>query len=812
MTEKFQVAVRSLVEFVLTRGDLNMTFTGASRAAEAIRAHQRVQKGRPAGYVAEVPVSHIVETGPFTLEISGRVDGIYMPEAGEGSAPVMIDEIKTTVGDLEAALSHENPVHWGQVKAYAYMYGVANSLSTMNVQLTYYQLDSREQVEAQKTFTIKELETFFKDLVAHYLKWMAVLAEWAIVRDRSIKALKFPFSTYRPGQREMAVQVYKTIQHDRQMIFQAPTGIGKTMAVLFPAVMALGRGMVNKVFYLTARTTARTVAEETIDVLSRNGLSIKALTLTAKEKICFNPEAACDGSACEFARGYFDRVAAAREFLFGRADLFTREEIVSIAKTYRVCPFEFSLDLTLWADVIVCDYNYAFDPRVYLRRFFTDRTDKYTFLVDEAHNLVDRSREMFSAAIRKQPFLNLRRAVRSALPVLFKAMGKINSELVTVRKACEMAGGMIAGSTVPERLVSLLTHWHALAEKYLATNGDASYRDDLLDLYFEVGAFLRISDIYDDGYVTYMKQAGTDVCIKLFCIDPAGKMKEALERCNSVVFFSATLAPAGYIRETFGCGPSAACYSLPSPFPREHLKLMVSNFVSTRYRERDKSLPTLVQLIRTMTASVTGNYMIFFPSYYYMTAAYDRFHATYPNEAVLVQTPGMSEDARDAFLMKFAKNNPRPLIGFAVMGGIFGEGIDLKGNRLTGAMIVGVGLPGISDENELIRKHFDRAKGAGFEYAYLYPGINRVLQAAGRVIRSETDRGVVLLVDERYATVRYRELLPAHWTPDYTRTEKEVADVLQAFWERMLEYYKEGSGTDRKQSPCETVFRLPSAV
>lgn len=782
MKEKLQVAVRELVAFVLATGDLNMTYTGASRATEAIRAHQRVQRQRPAGYEAEVPISHLIETNDFFLEITGRIDGVYFSANSNSLESVVIDEIKTTTIDLKDAQKANNPIHWGQAKAYAYMYAAANHLSSVGVQLTYYQLDTQKQVEDRKHFSLDELQEFFDPLVAQYLKWAAILADWRERRDTSIENLQFPFDDYRPGQRKMAVQIYKTIEQQLQLLVQAPTGIGKTMAAVFPSIMALGKGMIEKFFYLTARTTARAAAEDALVCLVRKGLRIKSLTLTAKDKICFNPEAACTAEECQFAKGYFDRIMEAREFLFLHKDMMTRETIISAAQKYTLCPFEFSLDLAPWADVIICDYNYAFDPRVYLRRFFLDKTGEYTFLVDEAHNLVDRSREMFSAEIRKQPFLDLRRAVKESLPALYKIMGRINTELVKVRKVCESAGGEMAISEAPNYLITLFMVFQSLAEKYFASNQQLVFHEDLLDLFFEVSAFSRIIDAYDAGYMTCMETDGKDLRIKLFCINPAGNMKEALGRCRSAVFFSATLTPSTYFMEIFGCDSTANYYSLPSPFPKEHLRLLYSNRISTRYKSRETSLEALVGLIGTAVSHVPGNYLVFFPSYQYMNMAFDEVSNMNLGAELILQSPGMSEEEREAYLDKFTGDNPKTLVGFAVMGGIFGEGIDLKGKRLSGAVIVGVGLPAISFENELIREHFDHEKTAGFEFAYLYPGINRVLQAAGRVIRSETDRGVVLLIDERYATVRYRELLPPHWRPSRIQRRGELEKELEVFW------------------------------
>ncbi|MBU4318953.1 MAG: ATP-dependent DNA helicase [Proteobacteria bacterium] len=783
MKEKLQIAVRALVEQVLREGDLSFSFTGQSRTVEAIRAHQKVQKSRPAGYEPEVRVSHQLETETFLLEISGRIDGVYGPEENASEDTVVIDEIKTTTSDLQAYADSDHPIHWAQAKIYAYMVANARNLSRIHIQLTYYHLDTGQRLEIRRPFEFDTLADFFDGIVSRYLARASILAQWHETRNTSLSGLSFPFPDFRPGQREMAVQVYKTIQHQRQLLVQAPTGIGKTMAAVFPALKALGLGLVSKIFYLTARTTARAVAEKAASAMARKGLRVKSLTLTAKDKICFNPESACNAEECSYAKGHFDRVDAAIHDLFtSNQEALTREVVEEAARTHHVCPFEFSLDLTLWADMIICDYNYAFDPRVYLRRFFTEETGDYTFLVDEAHNLVDRSREMFSAELRKQPFLDLRKTLKEALPGLYKTIGRLNAQFVKIRTACEDAGGQMAQPEAPPEMSSLLNAFLSQAERWLVQNHPAAFREQLLDLYFKVGSFLKILEGYDENYITCAEKNDKDLRLKLFCINPADRMKAALARCRSVVFYSATLTPASYFKQLFGCGDEAFCLSLPSPFPKENFCLLLANHISTRYRNREGSLNDLVRLLSALISGSPGNLLIFFPSYQYMTAVHGALVDDSPTTEILIQAPGMSEGERERFLEQFTCEKGQRLVGFAVMGGVFGEGVDLEGERLTGAAIVGVGLPGISVENELIRQYFDRIDGTGFDHAYLYPGINRVLQAGGRVIRSETDQGVVMLIDERYTTARYRNLLPDHWQPVRVRNEKDLEKQLQKFW------------------------------
>jgi DNA excision repair protein ERCC-2 len=776
LKSELKIAVRELVENVLRSGDLVFEFLGSSRPVEGIRAHQKIQNSRPDTYQPEVSISHQIETDRFRIIIGGRIDGVYTEPDH-----TTIEEIKTTTRDLDYFKNNENALHWGQVKTYAYLYGSRQGLDEIMTQLTYYRIDTGEVREIKRTFGISELEIFFNDLVARYLEWAETIFDWSRRRDQSIQDLDFPFATYRPGQRQMAVEAFRTMRNHGQLLIEAATGIGKTIAVLYPSVKSLAERVSQKVFYLTARTTGRIVAEKALDELRAQGLRLKSVTLTAKDKICFCPDSACNPEECEYARGHYDRINDAVKAIFA-GDAFTREQITGTAKAYRVCPFEFSLELSLWADCIICDYNYVFDPRVYLRRFFQEENGDYIFLIDEAHNLVDRSREMFSAEIFKQPVLDVRRQLKNELPHIFKSLGRINAWLVKARKKCEESGNPLAEKNPPDELVPLLRGFLFITERWLSQNIKTAFRESLLDLYFAISGFIRVADQYDDCYTSCYEKIGKDLKLKLFCIDPAAHLEKAMGRCQAAVLFSATMTPMDYFKQILGCDPAARHLILPSPFPGENLGLLISDQISTYYRHRDQTVSQVSQVISALVEQKTGNYLLYFPSYAYMRKIYHSFTDRNPQIETILQTSGMSEPDREAFLKRFSDDNPQTLVGFAVMGGIFGEGIDLVGDRLVGAVVVGVGLPGISLERELIKEHFTRTLSAGFEYAYLYPGINRVLQAAGRVIRTEKDRGVVLLIDQRYARFQYKSLLREEWDPVRVQDTRQLADRLQDFW------------------------------
>ncbi|OGN89322.1 MAG: hypothetical protein A2158_01305 [Chloroflexi bacterium RBG_13_46_14] len=771
-----RIAVRSLVEQIYRSGSLGVDFGGTERAVEGIAGHRKIRKSRPDAYRTEVPVAYRLDTPYFILELTGRIDGV-----DESSEPVIIEELKTTNRDPDEIAAAENPVHWGQLKLYAYCYAVEHELEQVAGQLTYYHIDSGISRELRQTFRLDELEAFFREIIDRYLEWANTVEEWYRLRDASIRNMVFPFPEYRAGQRQMAVDVYTALKQGEQVLIQAPTGIGKTVAAVFPAVKALGEGHVEKLFYFTARNTGKMAAEDALSRLRRKGLRLKSVTITAKEKACPLPPIYCQPEACDYAQGYYDRIGEAVKAAF-ELDELTREKIAELARQHRVCPFEFSLDLSLWADCIICDYNYAFDPRVYLKRFFQDSSGVYAFLIDEAHNLVDRTREMYSAELSRRDINNLRKAARDYLPAMYRQLGKINRWLGVARKQCGELGEAYAEKSSPESLLPLLRKFAEDAQKWLAGNEPAPFRKELLDRYFEAYWFLDVAEKYDESYATCFDNSGGDFRIKLFCIDPSGQTKEALKRSHSAVFFSATLTPAEYFKRLFGCVEYAETRSYSSPFPPENLCLLLMPTISTLYRKRTATVPAVTEMISETVGRKRGNYLLFFPSYHYMRMVYEAFIDRQDDLDILLQTSAMSDDERAVFLAKFSGDNQRTLAGFAVMGGIFGEGIDLVGDRLTGAVIVGVGLPAICLERELIREYFDLSAEAGFEYAYTFPGFTRVLQAAGRVIRTEKDRGVVALIDERFAGLRYQRLFPKEWRPVQVTSVDRLHEVLQEFW------------------------------
>ncbi|MDP4088286.1 MAG: ATP-dependent DNA helicase [Bacillota bacterium] len=796
MEEKVEIkiSVRNLVEFILRSGDLDARFMSSTRAVEGTRIHQKLQKLNKKKYGEmgmeynpEMVLIHRFEYNGIPFVVEGRADGIIVPmKENELFMKVIVDEIKTTTLSLEDLEEEYNNLHWAQAKCYAYIYALQNGNTEMDVQLTYCDIENEDIKIFIKNLSFSELEGFFTDIIEKYYRWAELSENWSRKRDGSIRSLGFPFEKYRKGQRELAVSVYRTIVEGKRIFIQAPTGIGKTISTLFPSVKAVGEGLVSKIFYLTAKTITRQVAEEAVRRMRDGGLSLKSITLTAKDKICFNKGSACNPEACSYAKGHFDRVNRAIEDILINEDDITRNKLEYYAAKHSVCPFEYSLDLTLWCDCIICDYNYVFDPRVNLKRFFEGKGD-FAFLVDEAHNLVDRAREMYSAELSKRDFLKLKKSMKYLDSGIAKILGKLNTYMLSLKK--ELAEeDFYVQEGLPEEMYPLLRKFTKASEEWLGKNEGREAHEDLLQLYFDVMAFLRIWELYDKRFVTYIEEAEGDLKIKLFCLHPGNLIDQSLQKGRAAVLFSATLMPMNYFKDILGGGEEAYSVKLTSPFPMENQCLLVVDSVSTRYRHRDKSVSDVADYIHEFVAEKTGNYMVFFPSYKYLTGVYNRFAELYPEVRVMLQQGEMDEAQRDEFLEAFQEGTQETLAAFVVLGGIFSEGIDLKGERLIGAVIVGVGLPQICIERNIIKDYFDAEKSRGYDYSYTYPGMNKVLQAAGRVVRSDDDRGAILLIDDRFSTVSYRGLFPEHWkNAKRIRNTKEMKMMLEAFWHHTVE-------------------------
>lgn len=794
---EFKLSVRNLVEFMFRSGDIT---TGAGmRDTEAMlkgsKIHRKIQQRMGGDYRAEVPLSYTVPVSDDGIEVDvildGRADGIFTQ-----NGVTTIDEIKSVYADIQ---KFEEPimVHQAQAMCYAYIVTMEKERKKIQVQMTYVNIDTEDEKRFLISYTKEEIYDWFHKLMEDYKKWVIWQIKWTKERNASIKGVEFPFP-YREGQRDLVVGVYKTILRKKKLYVEAPTGVGKTISTVYPTVMAMGEGIVEKIFYLTAKTITRTVAEEAFHIMREKGVKLKTITLTAKEKICPLEKSDCNPDKCERAKGHFDRVNDAIYEMLVKEDEVTRELIEQYSLKYSVCPHEMALDLTLWSDAIICDYNYAFDPKVYLKRFFqVERKHDYCFLIDEAHNLVDRAREMYSATLVKDDFLEVKKIIRVRSKKLERKLSTCNRKLLILKENWEeyiQAAQRNHHYQVLEEIDSLilsLMNVFGEFDAFLKEHTEFENRDTVMELYFNISHFLNMYELLNDKYLIYANEEEQECFfLKLQCMDPSDNLKRCLEKGSSAVFFSATFLPITYYKEQLaGTGEDYAIYA-PSPFRKEKRLIAVGNDVSTKYTSRTESeYEKVVTYLYHFVKNKTGNYLVFFPSYSYMNKIYQimenkTWEKVFPKEQVLLQGSHMTEEEKEEFLRSFVEEPEETRIGLCVTGGIFGEGIDLKGNRLIGAVIVGTGLPMVCDEREIFRNYYEERVKTGFEYAYLYQGMNKVLQSAGRVIRTMEDTGIILLLDYRFLNRQYVDLFPKEWYPYEVVNVNNVEQIVTDFWRK----------------------------
>ncbi len=704
---------------------------------------------------------------------------------GQPRADIYIDEIKGVYRDV-AMIREPVPVHLAQAKCYACIYGSQRGLDRIGVQMTYCNMETEEIRRFREEYSVEALSAWFDAVVTEYQKWAKLEIDWREIRQASIKNLQFPFP-WREGQEEVASSVYRTMLRKKKLFIQAPTGTGKTLSTVFPAVKAVGEGLADRIFYATAKTVTRTVAEDAYAILRGKGLRMKTVTLTAKEKICFTGEAECNPDACPYAKGHFDRVNDAVYEFISSGEVFDRPAIEAQAEKWQVCPFEFGLDVSLWADAVICDYNYIFDPRAKLKRFFGEGVKgDYLFLIDEAHNLVERGREMFSATLGKEDFLELRKAVRPHSQKMARALGRCNNWLLERKRESDSGPVQILPDvgTFPIYLMNLC----GIMEEFLEDSRDAEVNEKVLELYFQARRFLDTSDLLGEDYVVYTELSEDGKFrIRLFCVDVSKNLQECLDKGKSTIFFSATLLPIRYYKSLLSTEQENYAIYAHSIFPREKRCVMIGTDTTSRYTNRgEQEYRKMAEYVLQLILAKRGNYMIFFPSYRMMDEVAQQFVDLCKEQGeeirLLCQENGMKEAQREEFLRQFERPHEQGLAGFCVMGGIFGEGIDLGGEQLIGAVIVGTGIPQVCTEREILKQFYDKRGEDGFFYAYLCPGMNKVLQSAGRVIRTEEDEGIILLLDERFATARYRSMFPEEWGSPALCTRSTVRGKAEEFW------------------------------
>lgn len=779
------ISVRNLVEFVLRSGDLDnrQTAAGQRNAMEAgSRIHRKIQKSMGSNYRAEVTLKHVVDEGEFCIAVEGRADGVITEPGG-----VIIDEIKGVYMDI-GRLEEPVGVHLAQAMCYGYIYCFDHNLDSIALQITYCSLETEEIRRMRKDCSFEELREWFGGLIHEYVKWARYLYQHGIRRDNSLRELEFPYA-YREGQRDLAVSVYRAVTRRRNLFIQAPTGVGKTLSTVYPGLKAMGEGHVEKIFYLTAKTITRSVAEETFDVLRQRGMYLRTVTITAKEKVCFLDSPQCNPVDCPYAKGHYDRVNDAVYEIIHREFGITREVVLQYAREYRVCPFEFCLDITGWADGIICDYNYVFDPNARLRRYFSDGMEgEYLFLVDEAHNLVSRGRTMYSASLIKEDVLLARRVLKNRSVRAAKLLDRCNKQLLEMKRESE---GYVIHESI-NHLVTTLMSLFGEMETFMDEHREFEDRDLVLDFYFQLRDFLTTFEGMDEAYRIYTKLLEDGrFMVKLFCMNPAAHLKACMDKGRSTVFFSATLLPVMYYKELLSGNKEDYAVYAESPFPATNRLLMVAGDVSSKYTRRNRrEFEKILSYITDTAGQRRGNYMVFFPSYQYLNEIrklWEEREGTAGGQGVklLVQSSRMDEQEKEAFLEEFKGERQDTLVAFCVMGGIFSEGIDLKEDRLIGVMVVGTGLPMVCTEQEILRNYFDQKNGRGFDYAFQYPGMNKVMQAAGRVIRTMDDRGVILLMDDRFLRDEYQALFPREWRSYRVVNQKNVGKTVKEFWEGM---------------------------
>ena len=828
----FRISVRNIVEAVLRSGDIDNRFSGRDIDAmqEGARLHKKIQKSMGSAYLPEVFLkTTVMVTGPgqsLLLTVEGRADGIITggvvsaggadakDNAAVGTAAgksatcpdVCVDEIKCVAFDVDA-LEAPVPVHRAQAMCYAYIYAHDHGLDSIGIQMTYCSIETEKIKRFNESFSYEELEAFFLDLVSRQSVWLFFKLAWDEERNASIREMSFPFP-YREGQRDLVAAILATFRKRGKIFIEAPTGVGKTISAVFPAVWQMGGGNVSKIFYLTAKTIARTVAEEAFAILAQRGMVFRPITLTAKEKLCILEKPDCNPVACPLAKGHFDRVNSAVYDLVTSGCAITREKILEYSERYGVCPFEMMLDASLWCDAVICDYNYCFDPNVYLKRFFgAERTELrplntpsqkspgskapketfptdpgYVFLIDEAHNLVDRGREMYSAQLIKEDFLKAKKLCgdRYIYARLAKSLDAVNKALLKLKRECDEVEILESTDAVCLLLLRVSSEYESLNRSEQTGLGE-----EMRDLYLEIRHFLNMHETADEDYMAYTDfLEDRSFRIRLQCMRPANKLKAFLDANGCAAFYSATLLPISYYIDQLGGSSSDYAVYAPSPFPRENRLVMIGRDVSTKYTNRSRSeYEKILDYIIRFVSAKTGNYLVFFPSYRMMEEVAELDVDSGLNNLVM-QKSHMTEAEKEDFLSIFANEPTETNVGFCVMGGVFSEGIDLREDRLIGTVIVGPGLPMVCNERELFRGFYDRKSSDGFNQAYLYPGMNKVLQAAGRVIRTMEDKGAILLLDQRFTDRAYSSLFPSEWSGCKVVTRDSMDGYLKEFWNR----------------------------
>ncbi len=796
------LSVRELCARALQPADLDLRpgamRPGAERAEMGRRAHRLLQKrSEQAGYRAEVTLTNTTLLDGICYEVSGRADGVLHGEQ------TVVEEIKS-VGE-RAFERPPSAFAEAQAMCYAYFLAQEEGLSEVAVKLTLYRTEDGKTRSFGRICSANELREHYLSLLASIAYRARLQIDRMTVRLPSVHSGRFPYSGVREGQDLMLKECYRDIRAGKRLFVQAPTGTGKTISTLYPAVRALGEGYCDKIFYLTAKASTRTEAYRASAHIYEAGSHLRTVVLTSREQICANAAAKsdpagitrhCNPATCPRAKDFYVKCPQALCRLLEQQSGYPRASVEEVAREFGICPYEFQLELSEFCDTVICDYNYVFDPMVYLRRYFEPEAvdaERYVFLIDEAHNLADRAVDMYSAELKLthiEHILSLLNTCGGA-EELKKAIGGLSSTVNSYRRLCQeelvrdeegIEHGFYLNKNPMLELSEQVARLRATLERWLYLHRDDEVAGELTRFCGELKRYECISEAYDEHFLTFIELCGNELTVRETCLDPSKILDALLNRAHAAVLFSATLTPTDYFADILGGGKGAVRLSLPSPFRQENFCIAAATGVSTRYEDRERSVKKLASIIAATVSGKAGNYIVYFPSYDYMGRVHEAFSKRYPTVETVVQTKGMTATERESFLDAFSEDR-KLRVGFCVLGGSFSEGVDLPGKRLIGSIIVGVGLPGLSNERNLLREHYDTTRERGYDYAYTYPGMNRVLQAAGRVIRREDDRGVIVLVDDRYATDRYKALLPEHWSHlQYAGNATELANIIGEFW------------------------------
>ncbi len=792
MKKRIELSVHDIVDLLLRRGDIDNRIYNQGTMEEGTKIHCAYQKNQGDEYEAEYYLAYSFDIGDFTLDIQGRADGVIKDNYGN----VIIDEIKSTNIDVEKFNEEQNDWHMGQVQLYAYMYMLLNSITSISVQLTYIsQLDSTHIVQILHKYSFDEIKSICDGYLNQYVNYLTSIKKRREIRQTSLTSLSFPFDSVRKGQQEMMEFVSSNIDMQNVCYIEAKTGIGKTISTLYPAVKKLGEKDLDKIFYLTSKNSIKNIAKRTLVILNKSGAKVKTIVLSSKEMMCINDiKRHCNPDECQYAKNYYDKINEIINRFINMYDIFDIDNILEFAKENQICPFEFQLDLSNYVDVIVGDYNYLFDPHAKLIRYFENCSKKpFLLLIDEGHNLPSRVRDMYSDKLSLFEIIDLYKEIKENYKPLKGFTKKIANNLLDIISffdsiECEEFDSKWENvkeeKGLPLALNDILTAFIKLIDKKNKDN--IIDNDKLLDLFYKVINMLSLPED-DEKYVYYYTFDQNNECVgfSINCIDSRNIIKKEFNNFYASVIFSATLTPRDYFLDLLGGNKDSQALYLPSPFKEENRLVIVNSFISTYYKDRDISVGKIFNNILAIISSKVGNYFVFFPSYEYMIKFKTYFDA-FPMYECIYQNSSMSEEERNEFLLKFKKNPTRTTIGFIVLGGIFAEGIDLVEDRLIGAIIVSVGLQRMSFINDKIKDYFSKdGLDTGFSYAYNYPGLNKVLQAAGRVIRTETDKGVICFIDTRYANTIYKNCLEEMYNNyEAIGNTRLIANKVKEFWSK----------------------------